>query len=389
MRIIPTSGKVQEGALKVKVAPDLHVNLFSFIQAIKCGWKLEGSVGKNGQAMLVLTHKEFNPIYFDRVIKAGSSILLGAKMRAIEHTEHAEETNTTLVRNTMSKSTFHQVTGHAGHQYMNATAKYYNMDLKGTVKQCISCSLEKIWQKNIPKENNKKSEEPGTRMYLDISSMRKPSIGGRKHWALMVDEATKYKKSFFMKKKSDQIGEIVTWLKGLFAKYNIKVKYIRCDNSEENKSLEKRLNQEGLGVIFEYTAPGTPQQNGVVERAFVTLMARARAMMNFAGFTVKKRELLWCEAAQTVTHLDNILVQQEGKPPPFSWFYKEDAKYAQHLRTFGEMAVIADTEQKKTRSKLAPRGKMAMLLGYSTHHAGDVYRFLNMQTNHVNLSRDV
>ena len=76
-----------------------------------------------------------------------------------------------------------------------------------------------------------------------------------------------------MKQKSDQVNEIVTWLKGLLAKYNIKIKFIRCDNADENKSLEKKLIQEGLGVIFEFTAPGTPQQNGVVERAFVTLIA--------------------------------------------------------------------------------------------------------------------
>ena len=72
--------------------------------------------------------------------------------------------------------------------------------------------------------------------------------------------------------------------------------------------------------FFEYTAPGTPQQNGVVERAFVTLMGRARAMMNHAGFTIAKRQQLWCEAAQTATMLDNILVQDSAKSPAFTQF---------------------------------------------------------------------
>ena len=66
---------------------------------------------------------------------------------------------------------------------------------------------------------------------------------------------------------------------------------------------------------MEYTAPGTPQQNGVVERAFVTVMGRARAMMNHAGFTMAKTQQLWCEAAQTATLLDNILVQDSAKSP--------------------------------------------------------------------------
>ena len=45
-------------------------------------------------------------------------------------------------------------------------------------------------------------------MYLDISSMRKPSMGGRQHLVMLVDEATKYKKSFFSKKKNEQVEPI-------------------------------------------------------------------------------------------------------------------------------------------------------------------------------------
>ena len=33
-------------------------------------------------------------------------------------------------------------------------------------------------------------------------------------------------------------------------------------------------------------------------------------MMNHARFTVKKRQEMWCEAAQTSTMLDNVLVQE-------------------------------------------------------------------------------
>ena len=34
------------------------------------------------------------------------------------------------------------------------------------------------------------------------------------------------------------------------------------------------------------------------------------------GFTMAKRQQLWCEAAQTATMLDNILVQDSTKSPP-------------------------------------------------------------------------
>ena len=64
--------------------------------------------------------------------------------------------------------------------------------------------------------------------------MTQASSGGNKHWALMVDEATKYKKSLFLKKKNDQIEVIIEWLKELKNKYIIKVQWIRMDNAGEN-----------------------------------------------------------------------------------------------------------------------------------------------------------
>ena len=105
---------------------------------------------------------------------------------------------------------------------------------------------------------------------------------------MLVDEATKYKKSFFLKKKNEQVEPIIDWIKVLKARHEIQVKTIRCDNAGENKFLERETDKNELGNIFEYTAPGTPQQNGVLERAFVTVMGRARAMMNHAGFTMAK-----------------------------------------------------------------------------------------------------
>ena len=118
--------------------------------------------------------EDHKPIIFDRVLKAGNSVLLAAKMVI----KNPEEVNAAIVNGKQSKEYFHRVTGHAGHHLMDATAKYYKVDLTGKVNNCLICSLEKIRQKNIPKKNEDKSKNPGERIYLDISSMRKPSMGG-------------------------------------------------------------------------------------------------------------------------------------------------------------------------------------------------------------------
>ena len=126
----------------------------------------------------------------------------------------------------------------------------------------------------------------------------------------------------------------------------------------------------------------------MVERAFVAIMGRARAMMNHAEFTMAIRQQLWSEAAQTATQLENILVQDSTNSPPFTQFFGVDARYAKHLRVFGEMCVVVDTDNKVGRTKIDPRGKISLFGGYSTQHAGDVYILLIPKTSKDIHSRD-
>ena len=76
--------------------------------------------------------------------------------------------------------------------------------------------------------------------------------------------------------------------------------------------------------------------------------------------------------------LDNILVHEQDSAPPYKMFYGQDVKYANHLQTFGEICVTMETSNEVGRLKLDTRGRLCMFMGYSTQHAGDVYRFLHM-----------
>ena len=76
-----------------------------------------------------------------------------------------------------------------------------------------------------------------------------------------------------------------------------------------------------------------------------------------------KRQQLLCEAAQTATLLDNILVQDSAKTPPFTQFLGVDAEYAKHLKVFREMCVVANADIKVGRTKIDPRGKISLFVG--------------------------
>ena len=163
--VITKNGDITRGTLRVKVIPGMKQRLFSFTQAMLGGWAMQGGQTKQGELFIALILKDHKPIIFDRMLKAGNSVLLAAKMVI----KNPEEVNSAIVNGKQSKEYFYKVTGHAGHHLTDATAKYYKVDLTGKVYNCLSCSLEKIRQKNIPKKNEDKSNKPGERMYLDIS----------------------------------------------------------------------------------------------------------------------------------------------------------------------------------------------------------------------------
>ena len=147
------------------------------------------------------------------------------------------------------------------------------------------------------------------------------------------------------------------------------------------------MKRQGLGLNFEYTAPGTPQQNGRVERNFVALYGRVRAMLNGARITLEMRQKLWAECAKTATACENLITCADHKESSYKLFYGEHPKYARHLRTFGEIAIITDNT--KIKGKLADHGIACMFLGYSETHTGDTYHFLNLTTWKSVMSRDV
>ena len=79
-----------------------------------------------------------------------------------------------------------------------------------------------------------------------------------------MEDISNYVWSFFLKEKSDLAGVMLGLMKNLKNKYDMQVQYLCCDNTGENVAFKKACKQEGLGVGFECTAPGTPQQNGHV-----------------------------------------------------------------------------------------------------------------------------
>jgi transposase InsO family protein len=72
------------------------------------------------------------------------------------------------------------------------------------------------------------------------------------------------------------------------------VKKIRSDNGFEFKNLQVEEFLEEEGIKHEFSAPYTPQQNGVVERKNKTLIDMARTMLG----EFKMPEQFWSESCE-------------------------------------------------------------------------------------------
>ena len=99
----------------------------------------------------MLTHERYPAIIFDQMIKCGSSVLLGAKMKIVNILQGiylAQEKK-------MSKKSFHQKTRHTANADLQDRAKYFGIELSGTFPNCVSCSNKKIRQKIFQKMQTK------------------------------------------------------------------------------------------------------------------------------------------------------------------------------------------------------------------------------------------
>lgn len=320
---------------------------------------------------------------FDRVIPSGKGVLLGLRIK-----ETNDENNAAINKKKLKYEIVHGKFGHCGERVNMATASKLGFKVKTPDRPCESCIASKQRQKNVRKEALNKAMKKGERVYVDGSSMKKESKGGAKFWYLFVDEFTGYKDSVFVAAKS-QLAKAEADLRERWKNKGIDVMNIRCDDAGENKKFKEEIVKRNLKINFEYTGADTPQHNGVVERAFATLIGRARAMFTEAGIEGDLRDKLWAECAGTATKLSNVLVEKKDDECNYEKLFGSMPKYAYHLCTFGEIGMVLNRKNKKMRRKMAKRARAYLFVGYLDSHNGDVYRMWNFKNGRIATTRDV
>jgi transposase InsO family protein len=108
---------------------------------------------------------------------------------------------------------------------------------------------------------------------------------------------------FFLQDKSETQEVLKKFLKRVENEFGAKVKKIRSDNGTKfkNTQVENFLDEEG--IKHEFSAPYTPQQNGVAKRKNRTLIEIARNIFD----DYKTLDRFWTEVVNTTCHATNHL----------------------------------------------------------------------------------
>jgi hypothetical protein len=181
--------------------------------------------------------------------------------------------------------------------------------------------------------------------------------------------------------KSKTQGTLKRFLRRAQNKFELKVKKIRSDIGSEFKNLQVEEYLEEEGIKHKFSAPYTPQQNGVVERKNKTLIDMARTMFG----EYKTPERFWSEAVNTACHAIKWLYLHRlfkktsyelliGNKPNVSYFH-----------VFGSKCYIL--VKKGIYSKFAPKAVEGFLLGYDSNTKA--YRVFNKSSGLVEVSSDV
>ncbi|KAL8118663.1 hypothetical protein AgCh_016254 [Apium graveolens] len=178
---------------------------------------------------------------------------------------------------------------------------------------CDSCQKAKQRKSSFKSKTESSILEPYHLLHVDLfGPVNVMSITKKKYDMVIVDEFTRYTWVYFLHKKNETAFTLTDHVRELDKLVKDYFKIIMSDNGTEfkNSIMEEFFKEHGIKQ--EFSAPGTPQQNGVVERKNKTLIEAARTMLDEA----KLPTYFWAEAVLTACFTQNAtLINKHGKTP--------------------------------------------------------------------------
>ena len=244
---------------------------------------------------------------------------------------------------------------------------------------CNGCAFGKMHKKSFS-IGRSRGTHTGHLIHSDLCGpMQVSTPNGSRYFLLFTDDYSGWRTVYFLKNKSQTNECIKDFLNLLRGETGNFLETLRTDNGGEycNNELQEWLNKKG--VRHETSAPHTPEQNGVSERANRTVVEAARSMLH-----AKKLPLfLWGEAIACAVYTLNRVISKAAPLTPYYAWHKSKPDVS-NLRIFGSIAFVHIPAAE--RQKLDPKSVKTIFVGYS--QTQKAHRFWYPVVRKVRTSRD-
>ncbi|GJV97662.1 retrovirus-related pol polyprotein from transposon TNT 1-94 [Tanacetum coccineum] len=135
------------------------------------------------------------------------------------------------------------------------------------------------------------------------------SYGGNRYTLVIVDDYSRYTWTRFLKNKTKAFDQFEIFSKKIQNQLGWTIVSIRTDHGREfDNEVQFREFCNANSITHNFSAPRTPQSNGVVERKNRTLQEMSRTMLNEQSLPQK----FWCNAVDTSTYILNRILNRAG-----------------------------------------------------------------------------
>lgn len=146
---------------------------------------------------------------------------------------------------------------------------------------CDTCQKGKQTKVSFKDKNIVSTERPLQLLHMDLfGPSRTKSFGGNLHALVIVDDYSRFTWTFFLEHENEAFTAFKKMTKLVQNEKDMKITSIRSDHGGEFQNEEFDNFCEELGIQHNFSAPRTPQQNGVVQRKNRSLEEIARTMLN-------------------------------------------------------------------------------------------------------------
>ena len=234
-------------------------------------------------------------------------------------------------------------------------------------KVCEACQMGKQIKTSFKNKSFISTSRPLELLHMDLfEPSRTTSLGGKSYVFVIVDDFSRYTWVLFLPHKNDVFHEFSKLCRKIQNEKGFTISCIRSDHGREFENVEFMSFCDEQKIEHTFSAPRTPQQNGVVERKNRTLQEMTKTILHENNLP----NYFWAEAVNTSCYiLNRVLIRSSLDKTPYElWKNKKP-----NISYFKVFEIILNT--KENLGKFDAKSNVGIFLGYSS--SSKAYRVFN------------